>query len=252
MKGPMQIGFSQRIQLDWLERTASLLLQGHTRGEIRTVLQEMLQGRLSVGGTAERGNREKAISILLKIWVTVPRELMLFRDDGLTHLNRLPLTDHLAVHWGMTIAVYPFVGVVAEAVGRLLRLQGSCAAVQVQRRVREQLGERETVARAARRVLRCFIDWGVLQETQEKGVYHAVPVRSVTDKKLAAWLIEATLLVNGSNVAPLKAVAQTPMLFPLSIGPLGMGDLEGHDRLEWFRQGLDEEMVMLRSRGASR
>ena len=62
---------------------------------------------------------------------------MLFRDDGLAHLNRLPLTDHLAVHWGMTIAVYPFVGVVAETVGRLLRLQGSCAAGQVQRLVRE-------------------------------------------------------------------------------------------------------------------
>ena len=196
-----------------VRRTTSLLLRGHTRSEIQTTLQEMLQGRLSVGGTAERGNREKAISLLLKIWVTVPRELMLFRDDGLAHLNRLPLTEHLAVHWGMTIAVYPFVCVVAEAVGRLLRLQGSCAAVQVQRRVREQLGECETVARAARRVLRCFIDWGVLQETQEQGVYHAVPVRSATGKKLAAWLIEATPLAGGSKVAPLKAVTQAPMLF---------------------------------------
>jgi hypothetical protein len=252
MNRPMQVGFSQRIQLDWLERTASLLLLGHTKGEIQTALQEMLQGRLSVGGTAERGNREKAISILLKIWVTVPRELTWFRNDGLAHLNRLFLTDHLAVHWGMTIAVYPFVGVVAEAVGRLLPLQGSCVAVQVQRRVREQLGERETVARAARRVLRCFIDWGVLQETKEKGVYHAVPVRSITDKKLAAWLIEATLLASGSQVALLKAVTQTPMLFPFSIGPLSMSNLDGHDRLEWLPQGLDEEMVMLRSRGASR
>jgi hypothetical protein len=42
------------------------------------------------------------------------------------------------------------------------------------------------------------------------------------------------------------------MVFSFSIGPLGMGYLEGYDRLEWFRQGLDEEMVMLRSRGASR
>jgi len=192
----------------------------------------MLQGRLFIGGTAERGNREKAIAILLKIWVTLPRELTLFGDDGLARLNRLPLTLHLAVHWGMTIAVYPFVGVVPEAVGRLLRLQGLCATAQVQRWVREQLGERETVARAARRVLRCFIDWGVLQETNEKGVYQAVPVRSATGKKLAAWLIEATLLAIGSHVAPLKAVTQTPMLFPFSIGPLGMGDSEGHNRLE--------------------
>ena len=247
MKGPTQIGFSQCIQLDWLERTASLFLRGHTRGEIQAALQEVLQGRLSIGGTAERGNREKAISILRKIWVTVPSGLKLFRDDALAHLNRLPLANHLAVHWGMTIAVYPFVGVVAEAVGRLLRLQGSCAAVQVQRRVREQLSERETVARAALRVLRCFIDWGVLQGTKDKGVYQAVSVRSATDKKLAAWLIEGILLASGSNAAPLKAIVQSPALFPFVVGPLSIGDLEGHNRLEWFRQGLDEEMVMLRS-----
>ena len=124
--------------------------------------------------------------------------------------------------------------------------------MQVQRRVREQLGERETVARATRRVLRCFIDWGVLQETQEKGVYHSVPVRSVTDKKLAAWLIEGILLASSSNASPLKALVQSPALFPFVVGPLSIGDLEGHNRLEWFRQGLDEEMVMLRSRGAFR
>jgi hypothetical protein len=252
MNGPMQIGFSQRIQLDWLERTASLLLMGHTRDAIQAALQELLRDRLSIGVIAERGNREKAISILLKIWVTVPSGLKSFRGDGLAHLNRLPLADHLPVHWGMTIAVYPFVGVVAEAVGRLLRLQGSCAAVQLQRRVREQLGERETVARAARRVLRCCIDWGVLQETREKGVYQAVPERSVTDKKLAAWLIEAILRGSGLTAVPLKAIVQSPALFPFSIGPLSIGNLEGHDRLEWFRQGLDEEMVMLHSRGASK
>jgi hypothetical protein len=242
----MPIGFSQRIQLDWLERTASLVLAGYTREEIQAALQELLRNQLSVGGTAQRGNREKAISILQKIWITVPKELESFRDEGLRHLSRLPLADHLPVHWGMTIAVYSFVGVVAEAVGRLLRLQGSCAAVQVQRRVREQLGERETVARAARRILRCFIDWGVLQEAKEKGVYHAGPIRSVGQKKLAAWLIEAMLRASGSTAMSLKAAVQSPALFPFVVGPLSVGDLEGHDRLEWFRQGLDEEMVMLR------
>ena len=97
-----------------------------------------------------------------------------------------------------------------------------------------------------------YIDWGVLQETKEKGGYHSVPVRSVIDKKLAAWLIEGRLLASGSNAAPLKAIVQSPTLFPFIVGPLSIGDLEGHNRLEWFRQGLDEEMVMLHSRGTFR
>src|SRR5947209_6488434 len=112
------------------------------------------------------------------------------RDDGLDHLRRLPLDDHLAVHWGMSMAAYPFFGTVAEATGRLLRLQGSAGAAQVQRRTREQLGERETVARAARRILRCFLDWGVLEVSTEKGVYQAAAVRTVEDTRLAAWLLE--------------------------------------------------------------
>ena len=71
------------------------------------------------------------------------------------------------------MAVYPFWSGVATQVGRLLRLQGSAAAAHVQRRVREQYGERETVSRAARRVLRSYLDWGVLQETGKKGIYSA-------------------------------------------------------------------------------
>ena len=246
MSTPMQIGFSQRVQLDWLEHTAALVLAGQTREQIETALQECLRDKLSIGGTAQRGNREKAITILLKIWVSVPPWLQPFRDDGLGHLRRLPDADHIAVHWGMTMAAYPFFGAVAEAVGRLMRLQGTCAAAQIQRRIREHLGERETVARAARRILRCFVDWGVLQETREKGVYQASPARPVQDKQLAAWLIEAALLAQGTDTCVLQTLLQTPALFPFRIPRLYAADLEGQGRVEIFRQGLDEDMVTLR------
>lgn len=246
MNTSMPIGFSQRIQLDWLEHTAALVLAEQTRGQIEAALQECLHDKLSVGGMAQRGNREKAITILLRIWVSVPPHLQPFRDDGLQLLQRLHLREHVVVHWGMTMAVYPFFSGVAEIVGRLVRLQGTCAAAHVQRRVREQLGERETVARAARRILRCFVDWGVMQETQKKGVYEATPVPSVLDKQLAGWLTEATLIASGSDTGALKMLIQTPALFPFSIAPLYAADLNSHDRLELFRQSLDEDMVTLR------
>jgi hypothetical protein len=249
MSTPMQIGFSQRVQLDWLEQTAALMIAGQTRAQITTVLQELLHDKLSVGGTAQRGNREKAITILLNIWVSVPRGLQPLRDDGLDHLQRLLLNDHLTLHWGMTMAVYPFFGVVAETVGRLLRLQGTCAAAQIQRRIREQLGERETGARAARRILRCFVDWGVLQETQQKGVYRTLPVRVVQDKRLTAWLVEAALRASCTDKRTLKMIVQTPALFPFSLAPLYVADLADHPRLELFRHSLDEDMVALRSNG---
>jgi len=83
-------------------------------------LQGLLRDQLSVGGNAVRGNREKAITILLKTWVSVSDDLKPLRDDGLEHLRRLPPEDHLATHWGMSMTAYPFFGAVAEATGRLL------------------------------------------------------------------------------------------------------------------------------------
>ncbi len=242
----MEIGFSQRIQLEWLQLTAGLLLAEGTRSQIQVALQEFLQEQLSVGGTAVRGNREKAITILLKIWVSVPKHVEALRDDGLGHLKRLPSGDHLPVHWGMCMAVYPFFAIVAETVGRLLRLQGSVSAAHVQRRLREQLGERETVARAARRVLRCFVDWGVLEETGEKGVYQASPVRLVQDTRLSPWLIEATLVARNTSSGALKAIVDGPALFPFSFASFSVLELQGNNRLEWSRQGLDEDTVTLR------
>jgi hypothetical protein len=249
MNGNIEIGFSQRIQLDWLERTANHQLAGLTRAQIQRALSDFLRDRLSVGGTAVRGNREKAITILLKIWVTVPSALEPLRDEGLTLLSRLPERAHLPLHWGMTLATYPFFGATATVVGRLLALQDHAPASQVQRRMREQLGERETVARAARRILRCMIDWGVLQESEVKGVYQASAPHSVTDKQVQSWLLEATL--RGSQVAsmPLKALTQSPALFPFVMTPLSMHELVGNKRLEYFRHGLDEEMVSVRGNG---
>jgi hypothetical protein len=145
------------------------------------------------------------------------------------------------------MAAYPFFGAMAETVGRFMRLQGTCAAAQIQRRLREQLGERDTVARAARRILRCLVDWGILQETREKGVYQASPARPVQDKQLAAWLIEAALLAQGTYTSVLQTLLQTPTLFPFRIPRLYAADLEGQGRVESFRQGLDEDMVALRT-----
>jgi hypothetical protein len=49
MSRQVQIGFSQRIQLEGLEFTAQLLLAGSTRNEIQTALNDLLQDKLSVG-----------------------------------------------------------------------------------------------------------------------------------------------------------------------------------------------------------
>ena len=246
-----QVGFSQRVRLEWLEQTASFVLAGNDKAAVGDALQELLKDKVSVGGQAERGNREKIITILMKVWLTIPAELESLRVGGLELLQCVPRRDHLAVHWGMVMAVYPFWSAVATQVGRLLRLQGSAAAARVQRRVREQYGERETVSRAARRVLRSYLDWGVLQETGEKGIYRAGPSLAVEDSRLIAWLVEASLHARANGSAPLKDLLDSPSLFPFRLKAMHAESLlAASSKIDILRHGLDDDLVMLRKQPA--
>ena len=245
MASTQQVGFSQRIQLPWLEYAAQLALAGKTREEVNAALQDLLQDKLSVGHQVQRGNREKAITILLKIWLDPPLHVQALHDEGLELFQRLPARQHWALHWGMSMAAYPFFGGVAGVVGKLLRLQDQIGTSQVQRRIREQLGERETVARAARRIYRSFIDWNVLSETGTKGTYaKSQPVR-LSDAQLTAWIFECVLHANGTGWTPTASLDGNPALFPFAIHTSAREALQGRSRLESMRHGLDQEMVRL-------
>ena len=214
-----QIGFSQRIRLEWFEQTVHLILAGNNKTKINNSLQDLLRDKVSVGGASARGNREKVITILLKTWLTVPREREKLRDEGLEIFQRLPRKDRIAVHWGMVLAAYPFWGSVAAHTGRLLRLQGTAAAALVQRRVREQYGERETASRAARRVLRSFIDWAVLNETQDKGVYEHGQQYPIEEPGLIAWIVEASLRARSKRICRHQRSAGQSEHLSIPFGP---------------------------------
>ena len=243
-----QIGFSQRVRLEWLEQTANLVLAGNDKTAVNDALQGLLKEKVSIGGQAKRGNREKIITILIKVWLRVPAELDPLRRDGLELLKRIPRHYHLALHWGMVISVYPFWSGVATQVGRLLNLQGSVAAAHVQRRVREQYGERETVSRAARRILRSYLDWGVLQKTGVKGIYSAGPPLALEDIRLIAWLVEASLHTRSNGSAPLRDLLASPSLFPFRFKPIQADRLvAASSRLDTIRHGLNDDLIILRN-----
>ncbi len=243
-----QIGLDRLVRLKWVERTACLVLAGNDTPAVKTALQEDLQGSFRSKDTKIRGSLDKTLTILMKIWVRPPRDLHPLQREGLKLLSHLPREDHIAVHWGMAMAVYPFWGAVAAHVGRLLRLQGTAAASQVQRRVREQYGERGTVSRAARRVLRSFVDWEVLKETSEKGIYTAGLSLAVSHEGLIAWLAEAFLHAHPNGSVALRTVLDSTSLFPFRLSPISADHLVAvSGRLDVLRHGLDQDLIMLRT-----
>ena len=175
------IGYNRTVKLRWLDETVDLFSVGQSATEIIQTLRERLRDQLSIGSNAERGSREKTITILLKTWVRVPSRVHDLRDDALQIIQHIRRAERLPLHWGMTMAVYPFWRTVADVTGRLFRLQGTAAAYQVQRRVKELLGEREAVSRSTRYVLRAFQDWGVITAAERRG--HYTPSQTNFDRR---------------------------------------------------------------------
>jgi hypothetical protein len=241
-----EIGLNERIKLEWLEYTANLVLTGCDKHRLNISLEELLEEKLSIGSRALRGSRGKTISILKKIWFRAPDEVEPIRKEGLALFNQVTTQEHIVLHWGMSIAAYPFVGMVAESVGRLLRLQGTASASQVQRRLKEKYGERETVSRATRHVLRNFVEWGALREGHSVGVYEAGQVQSVIEPAVVAWLIECIMSISENNSSALKVILESPILFPFKVASVYSDLLEKHGRIQVVRHGLNEESVMLK------
>jgi len=248
MNNKSPIGIDRRIRLEWLEHTVELFDNGFSEPEISKALLNEVSGYLSVGkSTVSRGSGEKAVSNLLKIWIRVPAFLLPLRDAGLKMFSEFPREHHIVLHWGMTIAVYPFWGFVAAQTGRLLKLQKSVTPVQVQRRMKEYYGERPTVKDATRRALRSMGDWGVLKESNQKGVYLPGLLLSISHPHLISWLIEATLHTRPNRSAPLKELIESTTLFPFRITPVTAESLATNSpRLEILRHNLDDVLMILR------
>ena len=242
-----QVGLDRLVRLIWLEKTTSLLLGGIKRSDLKPTLQQALKPSFRTSRTDVRGSIDKTMTILTKVWLTVPTGLEPLRLEGLDLLSRVPQRDRMAVHWGMVMAVYPFWLSVAVQVGRLLTIQGSAASVHVQRRIHEEYGERETVSRRTRYILRSYLDWGVLQETSTRGVYTAGTTLAIDNPRLIAWLAETSLRAGSSRSAPLRNLLSGPGLFPFRLESITAGHLASvAPRLDFLRHGLDDDLVVLR------
>ncbi len=94
-----------------------------------------------------------------------------------------------------------------------------------------------------------FLDWGVLRESGSKGIYSQGDVVAVEDIRLIAWLAEAALHVRPGGSAPLKELTASPSFFPFRFAQNRADALsDASSRLDVFRLGLDEDLLVLRKK----
>jgi hypothetical protein len=132
---------------------------------------------------------------------------------------------------------------VGEALGRLLKLQKEARRSDVQRRLREQYGDREFVDRITRYVISSFLDWGVVAEKNRSGFY--TPGKKVQPKasEHLAWLAEAALISRNETQMSISKLCQHPILFPVTLEAFTGLVVQENPRLKFSRHSLNEEYI---------
>jgi hypothetical protein len=241
------IGIKQAIRFEWIQKAANLLLAGLDAKTIRQELHESLADRKGNGSEGERSDQTRTFVVnnLMKIWVSPDPELIPFRDASLAFLRENP-SMALAVHWGMISAVYPFWFNVARQTGRLLALQDQVTQTQIINRLKEQYGDRQTIFRYGRYVLRSFVAWGVLKDSEAPGCYEKVASVSAADPDLVILMFEAALMAIPEAKCALGLLLNNPAFFPFHVHTM-TGDFlsQRSERIDVVRYGLDEELLKL-------
>ncbi len=241
MRTKIEIAFRRKIRAVWLEQGMALAAQDLAWQDAKPALAEAVAAE-NPGAETIR----KVLEHVRRIWFEPPDNCIALRSAALSlfRANGSPATRTL-LNWGMAIAAYPFVGSVGEALGRLLNLQHEAQRADIQRRLREQHGDRDFVNRITRYDVSSFLDWDVIAETKKAGVY--LPGKQVQPRNAeqVAWLAETVLISRGESQMPFSQLYHHPLLFPIRRETSNASVFRANPRLRVERQSLNEEFVFL-------
>ena len=181
----------------------------------------------------------------MKCWILPAPELREFASAVKGKLSSpLRREEKVLLHWAMLSAAYPFWFNVGKQVGRLLQLQNQITKKQIVMRLKEQYGDRQTVSRVTRYVIRSFVAWNVLKDTNRKGCYEQGDVFSVYDQDLLSLLFESVLYTIPEGKITINDLVNNPGLAFFNF-PLVSGEQISrvNQRIDVIRFGRDEEIL---------
>lgn len=242
-----KLGIKQILQIEWMDRVVQMLLAGMTESDIRKDMDEYLSEQGTKGGIAKRSEetKKKAIGILGS-WFPKDKELVPFCESALTLARSIQPSEWLPLHWAVISASYPFWFNVAKQTGRILSLQDKVMQRQIFDRLKEQYGDRETVARIARYTVRSFVAWGTLKDSDKRGCYEKPDLYIINNPEIAILLIESALHAAPEGKGALGILTNNPGFFPFQT-PLLTGDYitQKSERIDVVHHGFDDELLKL-------
>lgn len=245
-----KLGIKQTIQKHWMDYVVKMMLAGLSEKEIRAELDEFLATQKQSGGTGVRGKKTYGMAIsILSSWFSPDKELIPFRDHALELIRNANPYKWLPYHWAVISASYPFWFNVAKQTGRLFNLQDQITQAQVFSRLKEQYGDRETVARNARYAIRSFVAWGIIRDSNTKGHYIKSSPMNIDEVPLVSILIESAIHSTASEKMTLNTLLNVPAFFPFTFLQVNGDMLARHNpKIQVTHFGIDDELLLLKKR----
>jgi len=242
------IGIKQTIRYEWMNYTVDLIKSGLNNDEIKKELFTYLSERKGNGKIGDRAEKTMslAVTILMNIWIAPKNGLTNFRDKLLNVMNQ---NNRLICHWAMISSAYPFWFNMSYTIGSLFKHQDRVKKSQIMSRTYEILGERNTVERCSRYVIRSFISWNLIKDDGKAGFYKKNKILDVSDIQLVCILIEALLNAIPEERIPLNTILNCPAFFNFSI-PLinGANISKENQNISIERFSVNEEYVSLKNK----
>jgi hypothetical protein len=235
----LSIGFDRYIERSWLEQVAEWVVQGNSRDDLQQLVDDYLAPFIN-GATSLR----KTKNVLFGVWVNTSDKNRPFKEQAINHLKTCTREERLALHWGLSIASYPFFASLARLIGRLLRLQDDIISKELVRRSVEQHGDTESVRRATVRLLQSFGEWGVLIP-ESKSLFHPPEKIKLNNPELVTWLLASVFFSNGRDRISIEEIMSDPAWFPFDITQ-GAFQLNHSPILEIVHQNVGDTLLSLK------
>jgi hypothetical protein len=238
------IGFRRNIYLEWLEFAATLVCLGEPPEVIRARLDELVGEKIP-----SAPNRRMAIDQLMNIWVRTSNGSVPLHSRATELFTTLSArTDHVALHYGLTLLAYPFFRQACALIGETLRFGDPIRTATLQQRLPGQMGNLGALHDACKRVIFSLREWGLLVETVARYAHVATnPPLQPSTPELAAWLVAAALQARQAQALPLDDLLRLPELFAFQL-TLTPAQARASDLVELHTSGDGRLMVSRRRR----
>jgi hypothetical protein len=235
----LSIGFDRYIENVWLDQIANWVAQGKNRNELHVLVDDYLAYFIN-GATSLR----KTKNVLFGVWVNTSDKNSTFKEQGINLFNTCSKEERLAIHWGLSVASYPFFASLARQIGRLLKLQDDIISKELVRRSVEQHGDTESVRRATARLLQSFGEWGALNP-ESKSLFHPPQKIRLDNPDFVTWLLASVFFSSERDRLSTEEILSDPVWFPFEIthGAFHVGQ---SPLLEVVHRGAGNVLISLR------